>query len=230
MKTVGVLGGMGPAATVDFVAKLVAVTAARCDAEHIPCIVINDPRIPDRTDGFLSGRGAEIAEALRVRLRRLEDAGADGFVMPCNSAHHWAEALTEYARIPLLHIADASLEALRISGHRARRIAIMGTPVTLGSGFYQRRIAALGIEALTPDKAAVAEILAGIRLVKAGQLSEAEHRLTDAASRLFDIGADTIIMACTEIPLALARFPDDRLVDSTSALAHACMAWAISGS
>lgn len=224
-RTLGVLGGMGPAATIDFMAKLVARTPALRDEEHIPCIIISDPRLPDRTEAFLGGDGAEVLKALSERLRRLEAAGADAFVMPCNSAHHWAETLAAQTRLPLIHIADASLaEAVR-RAPGARRIAIMGTPVTLRSGFYQRRMLSLGLAPLTLQDAMVERVLSGVRHIKAGDLVGGRDLLSAAASEIFAIGADVILMACTEIPLVLKEGENPRLIDTSAALALASVVW-----
>lgn len=227
LKTLGVLGGMGPAATADFIAKMIARTSASRDDEHIPCVVINDPRIPDRTDAFLAGRESEVLEALTVRLRWLEDAGVDGVAMPCNSAHHWAEALEARARVPLLHIADASLDMAERAFPRARRVAIMATPVTARSGFYQRRLRARGLDFHAVSEELLTEqMLPGIRAVKAGDMAAARALLSVAAGAIFDSGAEVVLMACTEIPMALEHLNDPRLIDTNAALAAACVAWA----
>jgi aspartate racemase len=227
LKTLGVLGGMGPAATADFIAKLVARTKAAKDDEHVPCVVISDPRIPDRTDAFLAGREGEVLEALTLRLRQLEAAGVEGFVMPCNSAHHWAEALELRARIPLLHIADASLARVQRRLPEARRIAIMATPVTVCSGFYQRRLQMRGLEHHGIEEALQREcIMPGIRAVKADDLQVATGLLAQAVERILASGADAVLMACTEIPIALSRNEDPRLIDTNAALADACVEWA----
>lgn len=226
-KTLGVLGGMGPAATADFIAKLVAGTPAAKDDEHVPCIVINDPRIPDRTDAYLQGAEDGVLEALTQRLRQLERAGADGFVMPCNSAHHWAEALHARTRLPFLHIAQASLAAVKRQMPGAVRVAVMGTPVTLRSGFYQRRMPAFGF---TPhpigQELLDGLIMPGVRRVKGGDIVGAAAVLSAAVEALLDDGAEAIILACTEIPVALHGNRDARLIDSTAALAMACAKWA----
>ena len=227
MKTLGIIGGMGPAATADFLAKIVAHTAAIKDDDHVPCVVINDPRIPDRTDAFLEGREAEVLGALTARLQRLEDAGVDGVAIPCNSAHHWADALQARARAPLLHIADASLKKVQVDLPHAHRIALMATPVTYRSGFYQRRMQARGlIHHEIADALLLEKILPGIRAVKAGETQIGASLLSKAASQILEGGAEAVLMACTEIPIALADHGDARLVDTNAALAAACVAWA----
>lgn len=227
LRMLGVLGGMGPAATADFIAKLIARSNAAQDDEHVPCIVSNDPRIPDRTTAYLERREADVLDALVRRLHWLEEAGAEAIAMPCNSAHHWAEALERRARAPLLHIADASLAAVRSTLPDARRVAIMATPVTVRSGFYQRRMAALGLEHHEiGDDLLSAQIVPGIRLVKAGDVAGAAIVLRAAVDAVIESGADAVLLACTEIPIALAGQIDPRLIDTNAALADACVAWA----
>lgn len=232
-KILGVLGGMGPAATADFVKKLIELTPAARDQDHLPMIVVNDPAIPDRTEAFLTGRKDAVLEALARGVKRLEAAGADGYAIPCNSAHHWADELQSRTQLPIIHIATASLDELRLRPRRGDRIAIMATPLTLASNFYRDRIKAADLELLeTPERITDLQILPAIRMVKAGEMQEATRLLNGAIDELYGLGADALLLACTELPVALSErlAVDQGLVDTTYALAKACSQWALSES
>src|SRR3712207_6717344 len=105
-RLVGVLGGMGPAATVDFMAKVIAVTPAEVDQDHVPMIVHQVPQIPSRTAAVAQGTHEPLA-AMIEGLRVLENAGAEILVIPCNTAHHWYEQLARSTPLEIIHIADA---------------------------------------------------------------------------------------------------------------------------
>src|SRR5689334_8554805 len=114
----GVLGGMGPLAGAAFVTRLVALTPAERDQEHVPVLLCNDPRIPDRSSARL-GQGEDPLDSMLRGLRLLEGAGASLIAIPCNTAHLWYEQLAQRARVPLLHIVEAvcdDLERLGVEG------------------------------------------------------------------------------------------------------------------
>ncbi len=108
----GVLGGMGPAATVDFMAKLIRLNPAERDQDHLPVIVLSDPRVPDRVGPVVDGRGRSPLPALRAGVGALERAGAQAIAIPCHTAHHWYAQLAAATSLPILHIVDAVLAEL----------------------------------------------------------------------------------------------------------------------
>ena len=227
---VGVLGGMGPAATADFHHKLVAATPARRDQDHVPLLIHSIPQIPDRAASILDGADSP-APALVSVARSLEAAGAELLVMPCNTAHFWYDELRQAVGVPVLHIADPVLEALVQRGTFSR-VGLLGTRATVAAGLYAKRAAqgparAQGIEWLQPSPAEQHDgVDPGIEAVKAGQLGRAEWLLREAARSLVDQGADAIVLACTEIPLVLqhAAVP---VLDATQLLAEATVHWAL---
>ncbi|MCE2968836.1 MAG: amino acid racemase [Burkholderiales bacterium] len=227
MRTLGILGGMGPAATADFYRKLIAATPARGDAEHLPVLIYGVPQIPDRSRA-IEGGGASPAPALRRAARALAVGGAQAIVMPCNTAHHWHALVEQSARRPCLHIVDAVLAQLARCAPRARRIGLLATAGTLAADIYPARAAAAGLQWLAPvpevQRGATA---AAIAAVKAGDAAAARPLLRAAAEHLVECGAETLVAACTEVPLALdATDCTVPLIDSTAALAEHCVAWA----
>ncbi|HZF84509.1 MAG TPA: amino acid racemase, partial [Burkholderiaceae bacterium] len=134
---VGVLGGMGPLATVDFMHKLLDATPARCDQDHLPLLVSSIPQVPDRTAAY-RGEGASPLPALIASGRRLVDGGAALVVMPCNTAHLWFEPLQAALGVPMLHLVDAALaEAAEAVG--GAPLGLLATEATLASGLYTAR-------------------------------------------------------------------------------------------
>src|SRR5699024_9848860 len=136
-RVLGVLGGMGPAATADFLDKLAARTPAARDQEHIATIVYSDPSTPDRSDAMVAG-GPDPAPALVRGIEFLCSAGVSAIVVPCNSAHFWFDQMQQAATVPVLHIVDAVAEQVRGTGPGITRLGLMSTDGTARSGVYQR--------------------------------------------------------------------------------------------
>ncbi|MCJ2036095.1 amino acid racemase [Methylobacterium sp. J-068] len=223
----GVLGGMGPMATVDFLKKLVEATPAARDQDHLGVMVAQASDIPDRTSAIL-GRGPDPLPAMTTALRRLEAAGATRIAMPCNTAHHWHGALQALTPVPILHIVDAVAEALARKGIGGGSIGLLATDGTLLSGIYPQRLARFGFTCRTPEDQS--SVMRAIRRVKAGACAEARDLLRAQAEALVASGCRQVVLACTEIPVALAEPPvplRPLLLDATQALARACVASAI---
>jgi aspartate racemase len=230
---VGVLGGMGPAATVDFFAKLVAGTPASRDQDHLPVLVHSVPQIPDRSDSFL--HGAPSPEPMLVAFaKRLQASGAAVIVIPCNTAHLWHQAVASAVQVPVLHIVDPVIEALKhFMGDRiALRVGLLGTTATVESGLYPSRCESQGVTGLqwmvpTPDEQRDF-VARGIHAVKAGDADQGRVLLRAAACALVARGAQAVVQACTEIPLVLGHeaLPVPAF-DATQLLADATVAWAL---
>ena len=224
-RTVGVLGGMGALATVDFLQKLVAATPAANDQEHVPLLVRFCPQIPDRADALL-GRGPSPEAALVAAAQEIEHGGAQCLAIPCNTAHAWHDAVASAVSIPILHIADAALLAASQLG-ASDAVGLLATTGTIRSGIYQLRGGPAVGWITSNDDEQDQWVMPGIRAIKANRLDEGARLLRMAAQALVRRGAKSIVMGCTEIPIALAQQDVGvPLVDSTLALARACVAWA----
>ena len=227
MDVIGVLGGMGPLATIDFMRKVLDATPAARDQDHVPMIVSCLPQIPDRTAAF-RGQGGSPLDAIVASGRRLESAGADLIVMPCNTAHLWFDDVQQRLQLPMLHLVDAALrEALDLAGPQAR-VGLLATDATIASGLYiNRRLAAAPPWAATIAPAAemLEQVMPGIAAVKAGRLPDGQALLGDAARALRQRGAAVLLLGCTELPLVLdAAACGLPVVDATAALARAVVA------
>lgn len=224
-RTVGVLGGMGALATLDFLHKLVVATPANCDQDHIPLLVRFCPEVPDRVDALL-GRGPSPEPALIAAAQMLERGGAQCLVMPCNTAYAWHDAIARAVSIPISHIADEALTAAWLLGE-PDAVGLLATTGTLRAGIYQSRGGSSVSWIISSDDEQDQWVMPGIRAVKANRLEEGTRLLQMAAEALVHRGARSIVMGCTEIPIALAcQATAVPLVDPTLALAHACVAWA----
>lgn len=228
MRTIGVLGGMGPAAAADFYVRVVAGHGALRDQDHPPCILYSATQVPDRS-AFLLGAGPDPTAELQAAARLIEAAGADFIAMPCNSAHAFLPAMREAVAIPILDmIALAVAAAVRVVP-RARRIGILATSGTVEAGLYGDRLERHEREPVYPDADVQLQVMAAIKDVKSGRTEErSDERLVRAAHHLSERGADCIIMGCTEVPLALDS-ADSPLaaIDGNQALVDATLALAI---
>jgi aspartate racemase len=224
-KMLGVLGGMGPLASAEFMRSLTLQTPAQRDQDHLPAILVSDVRVPDRTAARL-GTGPDPLPALLRGIRILEAAGCGAIAIPCNTAHGWFDAMQAATALPILHIVDAAAADLRAQGIASGRIGLMGTAGTLAMRLYQQRLT--NYEVITPDEAEMARLVTpAIEQVKANDLIGAYAALAEMAARLHAQGAQAVVLGCTEIPLGIAAGPalPFPVVDTVAALARAALAW-----
>jgi aspartate racemase len=217
----GILGGMGPLATADFMQKIIARTPAENDQQHLPMLVYNVPQVPDRTEAILHG-GADPLPAMLSGIAFLNRNGASLIAIPCNTAHHWYSELSRASHSPILHLADAAVAGMahdRISGGR---VGLLATSGTIASGFYQRRFAEHGFACSVPaDQSAVMD---SIRLVKKNRIDQATALIGTVADALLKDSCQYIVLGCTEVPIALRGYQNSsRLIDATDALAQGCV-------
>ncbi len=224
-RIVGVLGGMGPLATVDFMRKVIAATPAQRDQDHVPLVVYSVPQVPDRTTAIATGSDDPFP-VLLAGMRALEQAGAELIVMPCNTAHAWFDRLAASTDLTLIHIAEAVRTSLDRQPDAGSRIALMATEGTLRTGIYQRALATRTRSVITPAPAVQEAIGNAIAAVKAGDLDRARSLAEPAAEALCVEGAETLLLACTELPIALAGTHFEATAcDATHCLAEACVAF-----
>ena len=230
---IGVLGGMGPLATIDFMRKVLAATPAASDQDHVPLVVSSIPQVPDRTAAF-RGDGDSPLAAMLASGQRLVRAGAGLVVIPCNTAHLWFSEIERALALPMLHLVDAALEdAVAEAGENAR-IGLLCTDATLASGLYMNRtlrsVQKPGVQWALPTAREMLElVMPGILAVKAGALERGGELLGAAAQALVRRGARALVLGCTEVPLVLgADSSPVPLIDATGALARRAVAWSLS--
>ncbi len=227
-RVLGVLGGMGPLASAQFMVRLTLLTPAERDQDHVPAVLWSDPRVPDRTAARLGG-GQDPLPALLRGIRGLEAAGCGAIAIPCNTAHGWHEAMQAATALPVLHIVDAAEAELHRLNVAPGRIGVLGTAGTLAMRLYQNRLEARGWNCLVPTEEEMTRLVSpGIARVKANDLAGANGPLAEAAHALAARGARAVVLGCTEIPLGIAAgqalpFP---VCDTIDGLARAAIRWA----
>ena len=220
-KLVGVLGGMGPDATVDFMAKVISLTPAAGDQDHLHMIVDHNPTVPNRQTAILDG-GEDPSPAMAEMAARLETAGAEFLVIPCNTAHVFDDAIRAAVDIPLLSIIDVTIEAIRNRAPDAGAVGLLATNGCLAAGVYQEALTKSGFEIVLPTEDELTQLMELIYSVKGGDKGKpVRDAMGTLANALEARGAQAIIAGCTEIPLVL----DDSmlsvpLISSTDELAR----------
>lgn len=220
-KIAGILGGMGPEATVDFMAKVIALTPGDKDQDHVRLLVDHNPKVPNRQAAILAN-GQDPGPALALMAQGLQEAGADFLVVPCNTAYVFQEAITTATTLPLISIIDVTIEAISEMRPDASQVGILATDGCLRAGIYQQALANAGLQAVLPTDDELTELMRLVDGVKAGvkdgPVSGAMQTLAEALEAR---GAQVIIAGCTEIPLVLdAASLNVPLVSSTDVLAR----------
>lgn len=218
-RTVGVLGGLGPEATLDFFARVLERTPASRDQEHLHLLIDNNPQVPDR-NAAVAGSGPSPAPTLAEMAKRLETAGADFLVMPCNAAHAFAHAIRESVSIPLVSIIEETRDEVVRRFPGVRSVGVLASSGCIDAGLYQEAFGERGIEVLVPDGSDREAFMQLIYLIKSGDRSEAvADGMRAIAARLVARGAEVVVAGCTEVPLVLRAADVSRpFVDSTDVL------------
>jgi aspartate racemase len=200
-KVIGIIGGMGPEATVDLMRRVVAATPARDDGDHIHLIVDNNPKVPSRIAALIEGReDVNPAPAIAGMAKRLEAAGADALAMACNTAHWYAGDITGAVSIPLLHMIELTADELARHSNQHKRVGLLASTAVHKTGLYEKALAARGLETVIP--ADQDELLALIRTVKAGDTGAAvRSRYGAIAAALAARDVDVLAVACTELSI-----------------------------
>jgi len=200
---VGVLGGMGPAATWDFCQRLLAATPASQEQHHLRVLVDSDPSLPDRNEA-LAGRGPSPGPRLAQMARGLERAGAELLCMPCNAAHAFLDEVRTATSLPFVDMIEATTAAARKVVPGLSRVALLATTATLDAGLYARAFTEMGVEVLDVPKSRREEAMAVIYAVKRGDTGPAVRAAARSlAEQAVAGGAEALIAACTEVPLVL---------------------------
>ena len=188
-RRVGILGGMGPEATILIMQKILAAVHVDDDTDHVPLIVDQNPQVPSRIKHLIEGTGSDPAPVLADMARRLAAGGAEAIAMPCNTAHHYAPAIRAAVNLPFLDMIELSADrAAQLTG-AGGSVGILASPAVQKVGLFDGSLTKRGLTPLYPDSEAAERMLSAIRLIKAeGPCS---------ASR----GAGVQMIACTEFSL-----------------------------
>lgn len=200
----GIFGGMGPGATADLYQKVVDGTPAKIDQEHIPTIIFSNPKVPDRTASIEGSDGGKLIKPyLRYSVRKLEAAGASFIAIPCNTVHYYYDYMQESVNIPIINMIRETAIEIAKNYPNVKKIGLLATTGTIGTGLYNKELAAKGFEVITPDDSIeinmVMKAIYGYKSKTDPQVNE--DLLAIAGQHLADKGAEIIVLGCTEIPL-----------------------------
>lgn len=224
-KIIGILGGMGPAATADMFQKFIQLTPATKDQQHIPLLISSIPDIPDRSACLLQG-GESPLPFMQDYVNRLVQGGAKAIVIACNTAHYWHKDLQANCPVPIVSMIEAAAEAALASG--LNNIGILATNATLATGLYKKEIEQRGLNYIEPDEQSQAQVMQSIYTLKAGDFAKAQSMMQAQKEALFAKGAQAIILGCTEVPILLAQEAQQephRYIDATLVLVKKMIAW-----
>ncbi|WP_108659170.1 aspartate/glutamate racemase family protein [Acuticoccus kandeliae] len=224
MRVIGIIGGMGPEATVLLMNRIIALTPARDDSDHVPMIVDNNTAIPSRIAHLIEKTGIDPGPTIAGMAAKLERHGADFLAMPCNTAHSYAEAITGAVTIPFLDMVALTVEAVRRRHPGVARVGLLGSPAIEITAIFDRAFAAAGIDVVyPPDRDA---LLGAIRAIKRGdQGAAATAPLRAAYAGLAEQGAGVAIVACSEFSLVADTLAGPLpVIDTVTILAEACVA------
>lgn len=221
----GILGGMGPQATNDLYQRILDLTEAHCDQEHIPTLIWSDAGMPDRTGAILTGETGAVFDRLIQGARLLEAGGCTVIIVPCNTAHFFLPRVQEAVSIPILNMVEESARVLSAAGKK--RAGLLCTDGTLKTRLYQDVCARFGLSCVQPDQKAQKGIMSLIYdEIKAGKQGEM-GKFRPAAHSLWEQGCDCAILACTELSVfhrqaGLSEFYLDAMDVLARAAVRAC--------
>ena len=224
---IGILGGMGPQATNRLFSQIIDYTPADCDQEHVSVIVYNNPKIPDRTKAILSQDDAPAREMLKTALK-LQEAGADFIIMPCNTAHYFLPQVEANLKVPVINMIGQTIDFINNNYPDAKKIGLLATSGTIKSGIYNTMFKPHNIDVIMPEHYSQEKVMQGIYSVKAKKESKGRLLLEEAAKNLVEKGADVIVCGCTEIGLALKQeYVNYVLIDPSKVLAQVAVNFAM---
>ena len=209
-KVIGILGGMGPEATLYLFEKIIRNTPAKCDQDHLRVIIDNNPKVPDRTRAILEN-GEDPVPMMLKSGQTLIQAGADFIIIPCISAHYFLDELNRKLSRPILSAFDAVAKRIVTEHPDIKTVGLLATIGTIQGGRFQKRLTESGIQTQVPDESYQRHVMSAIYSIKGDPagLARTENKTTikHVAGHLIQDGCQGIIAGCTEIPLVLT--PED---------------------
>src|SRR5690625_1282752 len=202
-KTIGVLGGMGPAATVELFARIVNNTSAKKDSEHISMIIVNDPSIPDRKE-YILGNGISPIPKLKENIIKLINAGADVIVIPCMTAHSFISELQLTSSIPIINGIELIEKYFMSIKRDIRKVGLLATTGSIQSGVFQKYLTK-DIVTLDPfNQSKLMQIIYGEEGIKAGNNNfKVIDEINSLINHLVNMEAQAIIVGCTELGIVM---------------------------
>ena len=201
MKTIGIIGGMGPLATVHLFERIVFRTKADKDQEHIRVIIDSNTNIPDRTKAILCNGENPLKELIKS-AQILENSGADFLIMPCNTAHYFIDEIKRYVNIPFINMLEETVKHTYDKYGKDTVVGLMATDGTIKSKIYENYYAKLGIKTVTPVETQEKIMKFIYDVIKKGNYNEGTDLLFECADELKKLGATAFLLGCTELSSA----------------------------
>jgi len=222
-KVVGILGGMGPEATVDLMRRIIRNTPAQDDIDHVRCIIDNNPKVPSRIKALIEGTGENPGPVMAEMAKNLRGAGADFLCIACNTAHNYYDYVYGAVDIPVLNMIELAADAALRASPSAARIGILASPAVRTTGLYENVLALSSSKAAYLDPEAENALLDIIKRVKKGDLSpQIREMLANVVNSLRDKGVKTAIAACTELGVIMeGESYEIEIIDAAEVLARA---------
>ena len=219
-RVVGILGGMGPEATVDLMRRIIANTDAKDDMDHIRCIVDNNPKVPSRIKALFEGGGESPAPSMVDMAKRLEAWGAECLAIACNTAHHYYPDVQRAVAIPVLNMIElTAVQAVR-QNPGCKRVGILATPATRLTRLYSDVLDTLGVETVYPEPEFENRLLQVIKAVKAGDTGvQIRREFAEIVASLGKNRVDVAIIGCTELGIICEEYPIP-VIDAAEVLAR----------
>lgn len=229
LRRIGILGGMGPEATVLLMQRVIAAVTAGDDADHIPLLVDQNPQVPSRLKRLIDGTGEDPGPVLAEMARRLQTAGAEALAMPCNTAHHYAPVIRAASSVPFIDMVELSVARARQLAAPGGRVGILASPAVRRIKLFEPALVAAGLNPVYADDEAA--LVRMIRRIKAeGPNGEVRVELATASQNLSAQGAVVQMIACTEFSLiADAVTAQAPVFDTLDCLTEAIVRFSMSG-
>ena len=229
-RVIGILGGMGPQATVDAMNKIIKHTSANRDQDHIPVITVSIPDIPDRTES-INNKSDDSFEKMAKYLKILENANVGCIIIPCNTAHYWFDRLQQTSTTTMLSIIDSSVSYIK--NNNISEVCILATSATINTHLYQTKLDQQKINYTLPSEMLQQQIMNSIYLYKSGKIAESKKIMHEIISLYTKQSNMNFLLACTEIPLILEEYiqiKPTQFIDATDVLVKNAIHWYHSGS
>ena len=223
---IGIIGGMGPEATVLLMSRIIASTQVQDDCDHIPLFVDNNPQIPSRIKALLEKTGEDPGPVIARMAKGLEQMGAKALAMPCNTAHHFADVINKSATIPLLNMIELSMQKLISMGLDKKTIGVLCSPAAREVGVFTSYADKHAIDLrFMQDETPLLRLIQRVKQVGADQ--EAQIQMHNICSQFIKEGIDALLIACSELSLLANIVPEKIIyVDTVDVLANACVEYA----
>jgi aspartate racemase len=225
-KRIGILGGMGPEATALLMMRVIQLTPAEDDSDHVPLIIDNNTQVPSRIKALIENNGADPGPVLQQMAKQLELNGAQALAMPCNTAHYYARQIEEGVRIPLLNMLELSAQQVAEHPLKPKVVGVLGSPAVKKIGLFDNVFMRWDIAVIYPQNQTL--ILNAIRAIKSdNQVDQARRIFQQACRELSDSGADILLVGCSEFSIISDAIPEPLdYVDTIDVLAQAVVDFA----